>query len=65
MACDYEFRTRLEFLADLMEIGPDKPMRKLQREALKYYPVSSQELTRFWLSRRVAFLAADIVNARL
>ncbi len=57
---DYDYGTRLRLLAELMEASPDKKVRDLQREALKYYPIYSTESIRHWMSIRTAFLAADI-----
>jgi len=62
---DYDFNTRLALLAELMERNPEKRMKNLQREALKYYPLDGNESIRHWMSTRVAFLAADIANKTL
>jgi hypothetical protein len=40
-------------------------MKKLQREALKYYPLQSTEAIRYWMSWRVGMKAADIANQRM
>ena len=64
MAIDSGFHDRLEWLADLMEISPDKRVRDLQRSALKLYPLYYQEGVRMWMHSRIAFMAADIVNKR-
>ncbi len=66
MAHDADYLNRLELLADLMAASPTSPMRKLRREALKYYPVSSKALERLWMtSDRIAEQAADIANQRV
>jgi hypothetical protein len=61
---DYERGTRLAWLCELMEHSPNKPVRKLQWEALKYYPVASKELIRDWMKLKTAFQAADIMNRK-
>lgn len=65
MSIDADFHKRLELLADLMEQDPNKKMRKLQREALKYYPLHYKECIRGWMKIRIGFLAADICNNRM
>jgi hypothetical protein len=62
---DTAYHDRLKLLAELMVLSPNKPMRKLQREALKYYPVDSKELQRHLLGISYAFKAADIANKEL
>ena len=62
---DSDYYRRAEFLATLMKQNPNKPMRKLQKEALRMYPVQSKELQRHLLSIRYAFFAADIANEEL
>ena len=66
VSCDYERGHRLELLADLMECERNhkKPVRKLQWEALKYYPLHSTELIRDWLKIKTGFVAADVANKR-
>lgn len=56
---DFDFWPRMNWLCELMEKFPDKPMRKLQREAMHMYPIGFIELQRYWLSSRLAFKAAD------
>ena len=63
--CDYDYGTRLRLLADLMHRSPNKPVRKLQREALKYYPLSGKEAIRNWMKIATAFDAAEVLNRRL
>lgn len=65
MGCDFGYHDRLNLLADLMLENGDRPVRKLMREALKYYPLHSIEGQRHWLRMRTAFLAADVINTRL
>jgi hypothetical protein len=62
---DFERGHRLELLATFMEQSPKAKVRDLQREALKYYPVSNQELVRDWMKLKTAFAAAKILNDRL
>ena len=64
MSIDSDFHKRLELLADLMEVSPNKKVKTLQWEALKYYPLGGKEAIRNWMTMRVAFLAADIANDR-
>lgn len=59
---DFDWGRRLRWLAELMTKNPDKAVRKLQWEALKYYPLASKEGIRGWMTMRIAFLAADILN---
>lgn len=61
---DVDFHARLELLADLMKRSPNKRMKKLQWEALKYYPLYFTASIRHWMSARVASMAADILNKR-
>jgi len=65
ISCDYDFGRRLEWLAELMTLYPKKLVRKLQWEALKYYPLASQPGIRGWMTLRVAFMAADIANKEI
>ena len=63
---DFDWNTRMEYLLDIMELpGKDKPMRKLQKEALRVYPVSSQELARRWLSISTMIRAGDLSAKRI
>ena len=62
---DADYHRRAEFLATLMKQNPNTKMRKLQKEALRMYPVQSKELQRHLLSIRYAFYAADILNKEL
>ena len=52
---DLDYDARLELLWDLMLASPDKPVRKLLQESLRYYPLHSQSLHRRWLSMRTAY----------
>ena len=65
MTVDTEFHRRLELLAELMIASPNKRMKSLQWEALKYYPLYHRECIRSWMTMRIAFLAADIANKPL
>jgi hypothetical protein len=62
MSVDVDYHKRLTWLAELMLIDPKKPVKKLQKEALKYYPLSSKEAIRNWMSWKTAFAACDIAN---
>ena len=55
MIADYDYWPRLQLLYQLTQKSPDRPMRKLQREALKYYPLYYKETQRAWLSTKTAF----------
>lgn len=65
MAVDSDWHRRLHLLAELMVDNPTSNMKRLQREALKYYPLASTEAIRNWMSWYTAFAAADIANAPL
>jgi hypothetical protein len=60
MAIDADYGKRLKLLAELMDQDPKKPVRELQAECLKYYPLASVEAQRNWLSMKTAFAAAKI-----
>ena len=55
MMFDHDYDARLELLWDLILASPDKPVRKLLQESLRYYPLHSQSLHRRWLSMRTAY----------
>ena len=59
---DYDYSNRLNELASLMLAHPMTKMKKLQKSALRAYPVTSKELTRHCYGARFAFKAADIAN---
>lgn len=61
---DTAYLARMEFLVELMQLCPKKPMRKLQWEALKYYPLYYKANVRRWMSWRTAFRAADMLNKK-
>jgi len=65
MNYDAHFADRIRWLAELMIISPYKPMKKLQREALKLYPLYHKEANRHWLSWRTAFQASDVLERLL
>lgn len=50
-----DYDARLELLWDLILVSPDKPVRKLLQESLRYYPLHSQALQRHWLSMKTAY----------
>ena len=52
---DLDYLARMKLLYELTQKSPKKPMRKLQREALKYYPLYYKENQRAWLSTKTAF----------
>lgn len=56
---DLDYWPRLELLYELAQVSPNKPMRKLQFEALKYYPLKHKENKRAWLSIKTAFKCFD------
>jgi hypothetical protein len=62
MTIDTDYSKRMELLTQLMNLNPHKPIKKLQREALKYYPLHYKESIRMWMGWRVAAQAADILN---
>lgn len=61
---DSAYGQRMELLVELMQISPNKPMKKLQWEALKFYPLYYKESIRWWMGWRIAARAADILNKR-
>jgi hypothetical protein len=61
---DAGWHNRMELLIELMQLSPRKPMRKLQREALKYYPLYYTETQRKWMSFWTAQEAAHRLNER-
>jgi hypothetical protein len=52
---DSDYLDRMKLLYELAQKSPKKPMRKLQREALKYYPLYHVKNQRAWLSTDTAF----------
>jgi len=60
MICDTDYWPRMELLYQLTQRSPNKPMRKLQRESLKYYPLYYQETQKTWLSTKTAFKCFEI-----
>jgi hypothetical protein len=64
MSIDIDYHNRLDWLAELMLQNPKSRVRRLQREALKYYSLSSKEAIRNWMSWRTAFAAADVANRK-
>lgn len=61
---DCDWNKRMTLLVELMQLRPDKPMKKLQREAMKYYPLHYTASQRLWLSYKTAMHAADILNKK-
>lgn len=61
---DVDWGKRMDLLVELMQLEPHKPMKKLQREALKYYPLYRDECIRAWMSWHVACKAADRLNKK-
>jgi len=64
MYIDCDWGRRMETLVELMQLCPHKSMKKLQREAMKYYPLYYTESKRAWMSVKTSFHAADILNKR-
>jgi len=62
MIIDCDWGKRMVLLVELMQREPDKSMKKLQREAMKYYPLYYTQSIRAWMSWRIAFIAADKLN---
>lgn len=62
---DYDYNSRLMTLVDLCLAHPNNKMKKLQKTALRLYPVHSKELYRHCMSWNFAFKAADIANHHL
>ena len=61
---DYDYNTRMGLLIELMELDSNKPVRKLLKECLSYYPLYYTSTQRHWLSIDTAFKAADIIQKR-
>jgi len=61
---DYNWGVRMDWLLDLMEKFPNKPMRKLQKEAMHMYPIGWLEVQRYWLSSKLMFKAVDLFYER-
>jgi hypothetical protein len=64
MSIDTDYHNRLDWLAQLMIDNPKSKMKKLQRESLKYYPLSSAQAVRNWMSWRTALAAADVADKK-
>ena len=62
MSIDTDYHNRLDWLTELMLQNPKSRVRRLQRKALKYYPLSSKEAIRNWMSWRTAYAAAELAN---
>jgi len=62
MIVDVDHAKRMELLVSLMRLEPDKSMKKLQREALKYYPLYYNNSIRMWMGSNIAMKAAEILN---
>ena len=62
MIVDVDHAKRMELLVSLMRLEPDKSMKKLQREALKYYPLYYNNSIRMWMGSYIAMKAAEILN---
>lgn len=62
---DLGYHDRFNLLCELMRLYPNSKMRKLQKEALRYYPLTSIEGQRQWLSMATAWKAADRLNEEL
>ncbi len=61
---DCDWGRRMDMLVVLMQQNPKKKMKKLQAEALKYYPLYYNSSIRNWMSWRTANIAADHQNKR-
>jgi hypothetical protein len=64
MSIDTDYHNRLDWLAQLMIDNPKSKIKKLQRESLKYYPLSSAQAVRNWMSWSTAFAAADVADKK-
>ena len=64
MSIDADYGSRIHLLMDLMVQDPNKPVRKLQWEALKYFPIASKEGIRKWMLLATAFRASDMLNQK-
>jgi hypothetical protein len=62
MSIDTDYHNRLDWLSQLIIDNPKSKIKKLQRESLKYYPLSSDQAIRNWMSWRTAFAAAELAN---
>lgn len=59
---DCDWGRRMNLLVELMQLSPNKRMKKLQREALKYYPLYYTESIRNWMSYKIGLHAAERLN---
>jgi len=64
MSIDTDYHNRLDWLAQLMIDNLKSKMKKLQRESLKYYSLSSAQAVRNWMSWRTSFAAADVADKK-
>ena len=62
MSIDADRHQRLLLLRDLAIASPNKSMKKLQREALKYYPLGGKEMIRNWMSYKTAEAAVALIT---
>lgn len=63
---DVDYHDRMNLLVELLDVtGKDKPVRKLLRECLKYYPLSNKEAIRSWMSINTAIKASAIWAERI
>lgn len=62
MSIDTGYHKRLECLAELMLQNPRGKMKKLQKTALKLYPLQSKEAQRYAYSWKFAMKAANLAN---
>lgn len=69
MSFDTDYTRRLYLFAELLQRFPHRKTRKLQREALKYYPLYYTESVRRWMSSKIAkkaqYIADNTSQARL
>lgn len=63
MSCDYDYHKRMAELAALMLAHPRTRMKKLQKSALRAFPVASRELYRHCMGWKFAFSAAALANS--
>jgi hypothetical protein len=59
MIIDSAWGERMALLVELMQLSPHKPMKKLQWEAMKYFPLYYTESQRSWMSSKTALKAAE------
>ena len=60
---DSDYKKRMDWLVELIRADPDRPIQRLQAEALERYPTNDERSRRHWMGWRVAFASVDIAFA--